>query len=117
MPVALDLEKEDLQKEFSKALSTSMMSMMNEGVSARVAVGRTHQSEIEIIENVAAVCEKLKKKLPGNFCNVRALSFHIGDHSWSVPLYASFGNSLEIELFKILSLIIFSFLYSNERYC
>ena len=82
--------------------------MMYEGVSSRVAVGRTNQSETEIVENIMTVCEKLKKKLPGNFSNVRALSIHIGNHSWSVPLYASFGNCLEILSYYILSLLIVS---------
>lgn len=94
LPITIDLEKEDLQKEFKKAFSTSLMSMMYDGASTSIAIGRTDQPQTEIVENIMAVCETLKKKLPGNFSNIRALSIHIGNHSWSVPVYVSFGNCI-----------------------
>ncbi len=92
LPVALDVEAEDLLAEVNQALATSMMSMTNNGTSTQIQVGISSQTEKKVVENVTAVYKNLQKHFPGKFANVRSLSLRFGNNPWTVPIYISYGK-------------------------
>lgn len=92
LPISLDLGVEDLQSEVNKALATSIMSFSNNGNSSQLIVGLSNQTVEEITQNIQAVYNTLIKKLPGKFENVRSLSIRLGNNTWTVPIYISYGN-------------------------
>lgn len=92
LPISLDLQVEDLQSEVNKALATSTMSFSNNGNSSQLNVGLSNQTVEEITQNIQAVYNTLTKKFPGKFENVRSLSIRLGNNTWTVPIYISYGN-------------------------
>jgi hypothetical protein len=114
--VSIDIEAEDLLAEVNRALATSMMSMSNKGSSTQMQVGLSNQTEKQIIENIMAVYESMPKHFPGKFENIRSLYIRFGNNTWTVPIYVSFGNLINIVLCGICNIYWFWFSHSRFRY-
>ena len=98
MPVQVNLLAKDLPAEFAKCLKTTVLPLKNTGSCSIVVVGITTHTATQLVENTKTVVNKLEKKYPGEWINIR--SIHLNSGSTSLPLYVSFRSKAEVGLVR-----------------
>lgn len=96
-PLQINLDSEDLKKEFEKTLHISQCIIGGRGSSCQVAVGHTGMKSEHLIENVKKAVSDIVVSLPGGAPNVRNLHIRTGN-SPSLPIYISVGGEAEVSL-------------------
>ncbi|KAK0174075.1 hypothetical protein PV328_007191 [Microctonus aethiopoides] len=96
-PVPIKLNRDNLKEEIDFGLKKVTLTIHGRGNSHNVQVATTSMTRENIIENVIAACEQIKKKYPGEIDNIRSILIK-PQTGLSVPVYYSIKNKNQVQV-------------------
>ncbi|PIK44599.1 putative ribosomal L1 domain-containing protein 1 [Apostichopus japonicus] len=87
-PVAVDLDKKDLNKEISRAISAAYINLSNKGSCSSVHIAHTGMSTQDIGENVEKAINTIGEKIHGGWDNIKTIHLRTNS-SVSLPVYTN----------------------------
>ncbi|KAG1663295.1 hypothetical protein GQR58_020477 [Nymphon striatum] len=91
----VNMKPTKVKKSIERALFFSELHVTGYGLCCSIQVGSSSQPQNEIVQNICAVEQKLRKDLTGGFINIRQINLR-SHNTMSIPIYLNLGSRNDV---------------------